>query len=131
MGTSGHMVCNLLRESSRAALRKRGLEEKPGEAPPAWMEEAEEEEEEESNCGEGRIPWGQTPGAGPRPEVHNPKWGGKATEHRKSDRLVLKSRPVFTSWVKLGKLFTLLSLISFIYKMKLRSVLALLVCCEN
>ena len=73
MGTSGHRVCNLLRESSWAALRKRGLEEKPGEAPPAWIEEAEEEEEEESNRGEGRIPWGQTPGTGPRPEVYNPK----------------------------------------------------------
>ena len=35
MGTNGHRACNLLRESSQAALRKRGLEEKPGEAPPA------------------------------------------------------------------------------------------------
>ena len=60
-----------------------------------------------------------------------PNWGGKVAEHQKSDRLVLKSRPVFTSWVKLGKLFTLLSLISLIYKMKLKSVLTLLVCCEN
>ena len=55
----------------------------------------------------------------PGQKYRTPNWGGKAAEHRKSDRLVSKSRPVFTSWVKLRKLFTLSSLISLIYKMKL------------
>ena len=42
-------------------------------------EEEEEEEEEESNCAEGRIPWGQTPGTGPWPEVYNPELGRQSS----------------------------------------------------
>ena len=42
-------------------------------------EKEEEEEEEESNCAEGRIPWGQTPGTGPWPEVYNPELGRQSS----------------------------------------------------
>ena len=64
-------------------------------------EKEEEEEEEESNCAEGRIPWGQTPGTGPWP-WHQPSAVLKGYGQLGSVCWCLES-PALTLWGASGK----------------------------
>lgn len=79
MGTKGHGACNLLRESSWAALRKWGLEDKPGAGSPRL-----------DGGGERRL-WGRknSMGTGPR---HWPEARAKQPRAGEANQLRVRSQ---------------------------------------